>query len=102
MSEDCLTVNVFRPKYTPLEPSFPGFPVLVYVHGGDFSSGTSGAKLYDGDFLSSRGHVIVVTFNYRLGMSSNMPVHGAKYRAVDLFHPFVNTGLYLLYEVRPK
>ncbi|XP_005113083.1 acetylcholinesterase-like [Aplysia californica] len=64
-SENCLYVNVFRPAYTP--GAGETFPVMVYVHGGDFSTGSGAAQVYDGDYLASRGHVIVVTFNYRLG-----------------------------------
>ena len=75
MSEDCLTVNVYRPKYDLQDPAFRGFPVIVYIHGGDFSTGTAGAKVYDGDVLVSQGNVIVVTFNYRLGMLYVMSCH---------------------------
>ncbi len=60
-SEDCLYLNVFAPT----EPA-PPRPVLVWIHGGAYTSG-SGA-LYDGSELAASGDVIVVTVNYRLGV----------------------------------
>lgn len=60
-SEDCLTLNVFRPFGVdgPL-------PVMMFIHGGGFVSGTANAPLFDGARLAQAG-VIVVTANYRLG-----------------------------------
>ena len=40
------------------------YPVIVYIHSGDFSSGTSQAQ--PGHVLALQ-NVVVVTFNYRLG-----------------------------------
>jgi para-nitrobenzyl esterase len=65
-SEDCLTLNVWRPKASrPL-------PVMVYVHGGYFTWGSSslrrqGVDLHDGRQLAERAQVVVVTINYRVG-----------------------------------
>jgi para-nitrobenzyl esterase len=60
MSEDCLFLNVWRPKR-------PGhYPVMVFLHGGGFTYGAAGVPLYDGAALAKRG-VVVVTLNYRLG-----------------------------------
>lgn len=60
-SEDCLTLNVFRPFGVdgPL-------PVMVFIHGGAFVSGTANDPLFDGAKLAQAG-LIVVTVNYRLG-----------------------------------
>jgi para-nitrobenzyl esterase len=60
-SEDCLTLNVFRPFGVdgPL-------PVMVFIHGGGFVSGTANDLLFDGARLAQAG-LIVVTANYRLG-----------------------------------
>ena len=41
-------------------------PVMVFIHGESYDSGTGNA--YDGSVLSSFGDVIVVTLNYRLGV----------------------------------
>jgi para-nitrobenzyl esterase len=60
-SEDCLTLNVFRPFE--IEDLLP---VMVWIHGGSFVAGTAGDPLFDGSKLAQAG-VIVVTLNYRLG-----------------------------------
>jgi para-nitrobenzyl esterase len=59
-SENCLFLNI----YTPDTPD-KSLPVMVWIHGGTFVVG-SGAQ-YDGHELAERGHLIVVTINYRLG-----------------------------------
>ena len=58
--EDCLSLNV----WTPAMKGSPR-PVMVWIHGGSFTGGSG--KIYDGRWLVSRGDVIVVTINYRLG-----------------------------------
>jgi para-nitrobenzyl esterase len=59
-SENCLFLNIYAPD-TPDK----SLPVMVWIHGGTFVVG-SGAQ-YDGHELAERGHLIVVTINYRLG-----------------------------------
>jgi para-nitrobenzyl esterase len=59
-SEDCLTLNVWTPQSS-REPR----PVLVWIHGGGFINGSS--DVYDARRLTSRGDIVVVTVNYRLG-----------------------------------
>ncbi len=61
-SEDCLSLNVFTPN---LDDA--GRPVMVWIHGGGFTIGSSSQPLYDGGALAKRGDVVVVTLNYRLG-----------------------------------
>ncbi|MBT3069998.1 carboxylesterase family protein [Rhodomicrobium sp. Az07] len=63
MSEDCLTLNVWSPARTANER----LPVMVWVHGGAFTTGSARMPIYDGAALANRG-VVVVTLNYRLGM----------------------------------
>jgi para-nitrobenzyl esterase len=58
--EDCLTLNVWTPADTG-----PPRPVMVWIHGGSFTGGSG--KTYDGKWLATRGDIIVVTVNYRLG-----------------------------------
>ncbi len=65
VDEDCLALNVWLPA-SALSKAGPPLPVLVYVHGGAFSSGSGEVALYDGEALARKG-VIVVTINYRLG-----------------------------------
>ncbi len=63
-SEDCLTLNVWRPANVPANKPLP---VMVWVHGGSFRFGAGSLGVYDGAELAKRG-VIVVTLNYRLGL----------------------------------
>jgi para-nitrobenzyl esterase len=63
-SEDCLGLNV----WTPVRSSSSGkLPVMVWIHGGGFSIGSSGQSVYDGEALATQG-VVVVSINYRLGV----------------------------------
>jgi para-nitrobenzyl esterase len=62
-SEDSLTLNVLRPALPSAEPR----PVMVWVHGGAYSFGSSATSLYAGERLARRGDVVVVSLNYRLG-----------------------------------
>jgi para-nitrobenzyl esterase len=60
-SEDCLSLNVFTPSVTGSRP------VLVWIHGGGFSSGSGGQVWYTGTRLARDADAVVVTVNYRLG-----------------------------------
>ena len=62
--EDCLYLNVFAPTSAPDENE--GHAVMIWIHGGAFKTG--GGAHNNGEHLASRGNVIVVTFNYRLGI----------------------------------
>ena len=42
------------------------YPVIVFVHGESFE--WNAGSPYDGSVLASWGHVIALTFNYRLGI----------------------------------
>lgn len=59
--EDALTLNVWAPKDTSTPKA-----VLVYIHGGAFSSGSGSIEIYDGTQLAQQG-IVYVTINYRLG-----------------------------------
>ncbi len=61
-SEDCLTLNVFKPN----GETGAKLPVMVWIHGGGLINGSGTAELYDGSKLAEQG-VVVVTLNYRLG-----------------------------------
>ena len=61
-SEECLFLNITTPAC-----DGGARPVLVFVHGGAFVTGTSAMSWYDGSPLAERGDVVVVTINYRLG-----------------------------------
>ena len=60
-SEDCLNLNVWTPALR------GRLPVMVWIHGGSFRTGGSAMHIYDGTDLAKHG-VVVVTFNYRLGL----------------------------------
>ncbi|OFW56376.1 MAG: hypothetical protein A2Y75_04035 [Candidatus Solincola sediminis] len=60
--EDCLYLNVWSPASSPDER----LPVMFWIHGGGFSTGSGSLPLYEGHNLAKRG-VIVITINYRLG-----------------------------------
>jgi len=62
-SEDCLYLNVQGPAN-----ATPGsnLPVMVWIHGGGLSTGSG--QEYNAASLVQGGNVIVVTFNYRLGL----------------------------------
>ncbi len=61
-NEDCLYLNVWTPGLDDRKR-----PVLVWIHGGGFQSGTGGTPLYAGTSLAHRGDAVVVSINYRLG-----------------------------------
>ncbi|MFG2368560.1 carboxylesterase family protein [Streptomyces mirabilis] len=63
--EGSLTLNVWSPRQA-LEDEAPR-PVLVWFHGGGFTSGSGGWDWYDGARLAEVGNVVVVTANYRVG-----------------------------------
>ena len=68
-SEDCLSLNVWTPALPrDVGPSSgQGKPVMVWIHGGGFTSGSGSVFLYRGGNLVRNGDAVVVTINYRLG-----------------------------------
>ena len=64
LSEDCLFLNV----WTPALDDGGNRPVMVWFHGGGFSSGSGSSRAYDGVRLANRGDVVVVTVNHRLNL----------------------------------
>lgn len=64
--EDCLFINVFTPKISLGADGAPA-AVMVWIHGGDYILGSGDRNIYGPDFLVDE-HVVVVTFNYRLGV----------------------------------
>ncbi|HLT34704.1 MAG TPA: carboxylesterase family protein, partial [Enhygromyxa sp.] len=62
--EDCLNLNVWRPSTPASDPR----PVLVFIHGGANVVGSGSDPLHSGRRLAHDHELIVVTFNYRLGL----------------------------------
>lgn len=76
--EDCLRLNIWTPGIGDGKKR----PVMVWLHGGGYSSG-SGQELpsYDGANLSKKGDVVVVTLNHRLNVLGflDLSAYGEKY-----------------------
>jgi para-nitrobenzyl esterase len=70
VGEDCLFLNVWAPS------GAQGRPVMVWVHGGAYIFGAASQPLYDGRVLASRGDVVVVTLNYRMGAFGFLDLSG--------------------------
>ena len=62
MSEDCLVLNVWTPGLRDQRKR----PVMVWLHGGGFSSLSGSRNVFDGTRLCKKGDVVVVTLNHRL------------------------------------
>jgi para-nitrobenzyl esterase len=77
-SEDCLRLNLWSPGINDGGKR----PVMVWLHGGGYSAG-SGQELlsYDGENLSRRGNVVVITLNHRLNVLGylNLAQYGDQY-----------------------
>jgi para-nitrobenzyl esterase len=63
MSEDCLFLNVWTPGIDRKKR-----PVMVWLHGGGFSSGSGGDVITEGGNLARKGDVVVVSVNHRLNV----------------------------------
>jgi para-nitrobenzyl esterase len=63
MGEDCLNLNVFTPALGRGDR-----PVMVWLHGGGFSSGSGNWLLYDGARLARSQDVVVVPVTHRLNV----------------------------------
>ena len=61
-SEDCLFLNV----WTAAPRRGANQPVMLYIHGGAYATGSVTDPLNDGQALAARGDVVVVTVNHRL------------------------------------
>ncbi len=77
--EDCLRVNVWTPGLDQRKR-----PVMVWLHGGGFSTGSGHEmRVYDGENLA-RHDVVVVSLNHRVGAAGFLnlaSVGGEKYAA---------------------
>ncbi len=88
-SEDCLFLNVWTPAADAKKR-----PVLVWFHGGGFSTGSGSSYAYDGVRLAKRGDVVVVTTNHRLNLFGylNLAAYGDQFAesgavgALDMIH----------------
>ncbi|CAH1780590.1 unnamed protein product [Owenia fusiformis] len=67
ISEDCLYLSVWTPGDA-VDPSNLNLSVMFYIHGGAFQLGTGMNPLQFGGYLAADQNVVVVGFNYRLGV----------------------------------
>jgi para-nitrobenzyl esterase len=64
VSENCLGINVWTPGYNDNTKR----PVIVWLHGGGFTSGNSiEHPEYHGENLSRKGNIVFCSLNHRLG-----------------------------------
>ncbi len=63
LSEDCLYLNVWSAAKSSSEKR----PVIVFIHGGAFTSGSGSVPVYDGTAMAQKG-IVFVTINYRVGI----------------------------------
>lgn len=61
-NEDCLFLNIWQPRRVVTRP----VPVMIYFHGGAYSTGSVTDPLNNGAALAAHGDVVVVTVNHRL------------------------------------
>ncbi|GAB0104186.1 carboxylesterase family protein [Nocardia sp. JMUB6875] len=70
-SDEWLTVNVWSPN-----PRGRKLPVLVWIYGGGYISGSSAQDGYDGGNLAGQD-IVVVSLNYRVGVEGFAQIEGA-------------------------
>lgn len=78
MGEDCLCLNVWTAGIGHGHRR----PVMVWLHGGGYTTGSGGFTIYDGTNLAARHDVVVVTVNHRLNAFGYLflpDIGGAKY-----------------------
>lgn len=78
-NENCLNLNIWTPAIDDKEKR----PVLFWIHGGGFTTGSSHElPSYDGKNLSKKGDVVVVSINHRLNITGflDLSAYGEKYK----------------------
>jgi para-nitrobenzyl esterase len=78
MGEDCLVLNLWTSSLHSRDKR----PVMIWLHGGSFSYGSSGIPLYDGTNLAAKHGVVVVGINHRLNFFGHLylgVIGGEKY-----------------------
>ncbi|XP_040580708.1 neuroligin-1 [Lepeophtheirus salmonis] len=65
-SEDCLYLNIYKPKRDGARFQTESLPVVVFIHGESYE--WNSGNPYDGSVFASYGDVILVTINFRLGI----------------------------------
>lgn len=79
MDEDCLNLNIWTQSLDKTAKK----PVMVWLHGGGFTAGSSIEHIaYDGENMSKYGDVVVVSLNHRLNILGyfNLEAYGREYK----------------------
>lgn len=77
-SNNCQNLNIWTPGLDDKKR-----PVMVWLHGGGFEAGNSAAEdVYDGENLSRKGDVVVVSINHRLNVLGflDLSAYGDEYK----------------------
>ncbi len=64
-SEDCLNLNIFAPK------DAKNCPVIIFIHGGGFDSGSNYDTCIDGSYYPNKD-IVFVSINYRVAVFGYM------------------------------
>lgn len=74
ISEDCLYLNIWVPQHLRIRHhaeksnhELPKVPILIWIYGGGYMSGTSTLDIYDADIVAATNDVIVASMQYRVG-----------------------------------
>jgi para-nitrobenzyl esterase len=77
--ENCLRVNVWTPGINDNKKR----PVMVWIHGGGYTGGSSEEMVgYDGENIAKRGDIVVVSLNHRLNLLGfmNLEKYGEQFK----------------------
>ena len=66
-SEDCLYLNISAPLAVLENGDAGGRAVMVWIHGGGYTSGQGAIPWYNGNRFAKNNDIVVVSINYRLG-----------------------------------
>ena len=72
--EDAFALNIWTPDTAPGPQG--GRPVIFWIHGGGYTTGSCAVPEYEGATLAARGDLVFVGVNYRLGALGNLHLPG--------------------------
>lgn len=77
-SNNCQNLNIWTPGIGDGKKR----PVMVWLHGGGFATGTANEAMYDGKNLSKSGDIVAVSVNHRLNVYGHLDLsaYGEKYK----------------------
>ena len=75
---NCQNLNIWTPGVNDGQKR----SVMVWLHGGGFSTGSANEELYDGENMSRNGNIVVVSVNHRLNAFGHLDLsaYGEKYK----------------------